>query len=104
MNVFTKKRFAVVSVVYWLLLVYIVVALVWWFIALEKQNHLMANYKISELKMDDPSFAAKYQAIANEKHIKDVQYIGEGSIFLVVILIASIFVYQAVRRQIRLQH
>jgi K+-sensing histidine kinase KdpD len=104
MDVFTKKRLVIASIVYWLLLAYIISALVWWFIALEKQNHRMANYKISELKMDDPSFQAKYQVIDDEKHIKDVQYIGEGGIFLVVILIASIFVYQAVRRQIRLQH
>ena len=103
MDVFTKKRLAVASIVYWLLLAYIVVALVWWFIALEKQNHRMADYKISELKMDDPAFQTKYQVITDERHIKDVQYIGEGAIFLVVILIASIFVYHAVRRQIRLQ-
>jgi two-component system sensor histidine kinase CiaH len=104
MDVFTKKRLAVASIAYWLLLVYIVVALVWWFIALQRQNHQMANYKISELKMDDPSFQAKYQSITDEKRRKDFRNIGEGSIFLVVILIASIFVYQAVRRQIRLQH
>lgn len=103
MDVFTKKRLVIASVVYWLLLAYIVIALVWWFIALEKQNHRMADYKISELKMDDPAFQTKYQVITDERHIKDVQYIGEGAIFLVVILIASIFVYHAVRRQIRLQ-
>jgi two-component system sensor histidine kinase CiaH len=104
MDVFTKKRLAVASLVYWLLLAYIVVALVWWFIALQRQNHQMANYKFSELKMDDPPFQAKYQSIADEKRRKDIRNIGEGAIFLVVILIASIFVYQAVRRQIRLQH
>jgi K+-sensing histidine kinase KdpD len=64
----------------------------------------MANYKISELKMDDPAFQAKYTQILDEKRRHDFRNIGEGGIFLVVILIASIFVYQAVRRQIRLQH
>ncbi|WP_242674802.1 sensor histidine kinase [Niastella populi] len=92
------------SITYWLLLAYIVVALVWWFIALQRQNHQMANYKISELKMDDPAFQSKYMEIVDEKRRHDFRNIGEGSIFLVVILIASIFVYQAVRRQIRLQH
>jgi len=104
MDVFTKKRLTVASIAYWLLLAYIVVALVWWFIALQRQNHQMANYKISELKMDDPAFQTKYQTITDEKRRKDIRNIGEGSSFLVVILIASIFVYQAVRRQIRLQH
>jgi K+-sensing histidine kinase KdpD len=104
MDIFTKKRLTIASIVYWLLLAYIVIALVWWFIALQNQNHLMANYKISELKMDDPAFQTKYQFIIEEKRRKDFRNIGEGSSFLAVILIASIFVYQAVRRQIRLQH
>jgi K+-sensing histidine kinase KdpD len=104
MDVFTKKRLVTASVVYWFLLVYIIAALVWWFIALEKQNRQTATYKISELKMDDPTFQERYKLITDEKRRKTAQYIGEGVIFLVVILIASIFVYQAVRRQIRLQH
>lgn len=104
MDVFTKKRLQIASITYWLLLGYIVVALVWWFIALQRQNHQMANYKISELKMDDPTFQSRYMEITAEKRRHDFRNIGEGAIFLVVILIASIFVYQAVRRQIRLQH
>lgn len=104
MDVFTKKRLQIASITYWLLLGYIVVALVWWFIALQRQNHQMANYKISELKMDDPAFQSRYSDITAERSRHDFRNIGEGSIFLVVILIASIFVYQAVRRQIRLQH
>ena len=104
MDVFTKKRLVTASIVYWLLLCYIVVALVWWFIALQRQNHQMASYKMSELKMDDPTFQTKYQSLVEEKRRKDFRNIGEGSIFLAVILVASIFVYQAVRRQIRLQN
>jgi two-component system sensor histidine kinase CiaH len=103
-DIFTKKRLVTASIVYWFLLLYIVTALVWWFIALEKQNRQMATYKLSELKMDDPTFQEKYRTILDEKKRKTAQYIGEGSIFLIVILFASIFVYQAVRRQIRLQH
>jgi len=91
------------SIVYWFLLAYIVVALVFWFMELEKQNRRMATYKISELKKDDPAFQEKYATIYNEKKRKTGQYIGEGITFLVVILIASIFVYRAVRRQFKLQ-
>ena len=104
MEVFTKKRLATASVVYWFLLAYIVVALVWWFIALENQNRQMATYKLSELKKDDPDFENKYELITEEKKRKTAQYIGEGFTFLALTLVASIFVYQAVRRQIKLQH
>lgn len=103
MEIFTKKRLVLASIVYWFLLAYIVVALVFWFIELEKQNRRMATYKTGELKKDDPAFQDKYAAIYDEKKRKTTQYIGEGCTFLVVILFASIFVYQAVRRQIRLQ-
>jgi len=104
MEVFTKKRLVTASIVYWLLLAYVVAILGWWFIALQKQNYQATNYKISELKMDDPGFQEKYNLIIGERRRKTAQYIGEGSSFLVIILIASIFVYQAVRRQIRLQN
>jgi two-component system, OmpR family, sensor histidine kinase CiaH len=100
---FTKKRLVLASVIYWFLLAYIVAALVFWFTALEKQNRRMATYKISELKKDDPAFPDKYATIIDEKKLKTAQYIGEGTTFLAVILIASIFVYRAVRRQFKLQ-
>jgi two-component system sensor histidine kinase CiaH len=103
MAIFTKKRLVLASIVYWFLLVYIIVALVFWFMELEKQNRRMATYKISELKKDDPAFQEKYATIYTEKKRKTGQYIGEGITFLAVILMASIFVYRAVRRQFKLQ-
>ena len=51
-----KKRLILITVAYWLLLAYIIVALVWWFIALETQNRQMNNYKLSELVPSDPQF------------------------------------------------
>jgi two-component system, OmpR family, sensor histidine kinase CiaH len=103
MELFTKKRLALASIVYWFLLAYIIVALAFWLMKLENQNRQMADYKISELKKDDPAFAEKFATISDEKRRKTVQYIGEGSVVFLVILIASIFVYQAVRRQFKLQ-
>jgi Osmosensitive K+ channel histidine kinase len=103
MELFTKKRLALASFVYWFLLAYIIASLSFWLMKLENQNRQMAEYKISELKKDDPSYTEKYAAITNEKRRKTVQYIGEGSVVLLVIVIASIFVYQAVRRQFKLQ-
>ena len=32
------KRFIFITIIYWLLLLYIVAALVWWFVSLENQN------------------------------------------------------------------
>lgn len=103
MSLFKNRRLAVATIVYWVLLVYIISGLVWWFIALQRQNHQMTNYKLQELKMDDPRYEAKLNAIQSEESLESARNIGEGSTFLLLILIGALFVYREVRRQIRLQ-
>src|SRR5580698_61803 len=98
-----RKSLAIATSVYWFLLFYIIAALIWWFIALQNQNHKMASYKFIQLKPDDPEYLVKENTILGEENLKTAQYIGEGSIFMLVILVGAIFVYRAVRRQINLQ-
>jgi two-component system, OmpR family, sensor histidine kinase CiaH len=98
-----RKSLAIATSVYWFLLFYIIAALIWWFIALQDQNHKMASYKFIQLKPDDPEYLIKANSILEEEDLKTAQYIGEGSIFMLVILVGAIFVYRAVRRQINLQ-
>jgi len=98
-----KNRLLIITVVYWFLLVYIVSAMVWWFIALEKQNKLMIDYKLSELVSTDPSYNTKRLDLLAEKRRKSTIYISEGITFLALIFSVSAFVYRAVRRQITLQ-
>jgi two-component system sensor histidine kinase CiaH len=98
-----NKRLVVATTVYWFLLLYIIAALVWWFIALQKQNHQMTSYKLMQLKHDEPAYIINANIILEEENRKTAQYIGEGSTFLLVILVGAIFVYRAVRRQIKLQ-
>jgi len=97
-----KKRLAVATIAYWFLLLYIIAALVWWFIELQQQSHQMAVYKLVELKAGDPAYLQKIDAVTNEEKRKNAQFIGEGLIFLLVILIGAVFVYRAVRRQLKL--
>lgn len=96
-----KRKLATVTVVYWFLLSYMVAALFWWFIALEKQNQLITAIKISELRKEDASYADQLALIENASKRKTFQYIGEGSTFLVLILVGAVFVFRATRRQIR---
>jgi two-component system, OmpR family, sensor histidine kinase CiaH len=99
---FKKKRLAAATTVYWFLLLYIIAALIWWFIALNQQSHQMAVYKLVELKADDPAYLQKVDAVTTEEKRKNAQFTGEGVIFLLVILIGALFVYRAVRRQIKM--
>jgi two-component system, OmpR family, sensor histidine kinase CiaH len=100
MSILKKKRLAVATGVYWVLLLYIVAALVWWFIALQRQNHQMAQLKLEQLTASDPAFLEKSAAISNEEKIRRGQYLGEGTIFMFLILVGAVFVFRAVRRQL----
>ena len=103
MNAFYKKeRLRIITFVYWLLLLYIVAALILWFVELSSQNNAMAEMRMVELNKDDPQYLSKVGEILAIKKRKTFQYVGEGSTFLILILICAVFVYRAVRRQIRL--
>ncbi|MES2890929.1 MAG: HAMP domain-containing sensor histidine kinase [Bacteroidota bacterium] len=95
------RRLRLIFLVYWFLLSYIIAALVWWFIALNQQNRFMAEHEISKLKMDDPLFESAYNEIKSFEDRKTAQYLGEGAIFLLLILAGAFFIYKAVRRQFR---
>ncbi|HNP23051.1 MAG TPA: ATP-binding protein [Panacibacter sp.] len=101
-NRLKKQKLAFITVTYWFLLIYIVAALVWWFIALETQNNRMYGYRVEELHKEDPAYNQKLAVIREETVRKTAQYVGEGSTFFVLIVIGAIFVYRAVRKQIRL--
>ncbi len=99
---FRPNRLALITLVYWVLLVYVVAALVWWFISLSRQNDSMALLLINELRHDDPAYVEKAEKILDAKGRKTTQYIGEGVTFLALILLGAVFVYRATRRQIKL--
>jgi two-component system sensor histidine kinase CiaH len=99
---FKPQKLVLVSWVYWVLLTYMLTALLWWFIALEKQNRDITNIRLNELKKDDPSFFFNSLQIEEIKKRKTAQYVGEGITFLALILFGAVFVYRATRRQLRL--
>ena len=88
-------------VIYWVLLAYIVAALIWWFIALSRQNELMSSYKLDALQKTDINYADKKAKILKAKSSKTTQYIGEGGTFLLLIVAGAIFVFRVVRRELR---
>jgi len=104
-----KKKLRRATLLYWALLIYIVAALVWWFITLERQNEQMKRLQSSQLNatIDTLSAPASYHT-ALEKIHRDykrnkTKYIGEGSIFFLLILVGAAFVYRSVRRQFYIQ-
>lgn len=95
------RRIQLIFVIYWLLLGYIIAALIFWFLALNQQNRQMTAFKLEKLNPAERNFTAKAQAVLREKKRKTAQYLGEGSTFLLLILAGAIFVFRSVRKQLR---
>ncbi len=104
-----KSRSRITYVIFWLLLTYIVAALVWWFISLREQNDDMYAYKLhqAELRLQQTADSSLYNAeLAKAKsafRTNRVKYSGEGIVFLGLILVGAIFLFRLLRRQIVLQ-
>ncbi|MCW3089040.1 MAG: Two-component sensor histidine kinase [Ferruginibacter sp.] len=98
---YKSKRIRFIFIVYWFLLSYIIAALVWWFIALNQQNRQMATFERSQLNPSDKNYTSRLHEIADVEKRKTAQYIGEGSIFLLLILSGAAFIYKAVKRQFK---
>lgn len=101
MKTLKPPKLAFVTFVYWFLLLYMIAALAWWFIALEKQNGILAEIRISEIYKDDPEYINKLARIDELRKRKTAQYVGEGLTFLALILVGAVYVYRATRRQLK---
>lgn len=82
MSPLLKSKLTLVTAVYWILLSYMVAALLFWFIALNKQNRIITNIRLNELKHDDPNYYRDALSIENAASRKTIQFISEGSTFL----------------------
>jgi two-component system, OmpR family, sensor histidine kinase CiaH len=101
LSIYKTKRLRFIFILYWFLLLYIIAALVWWFIALNKQNHQMADFEINELKKDNPAYIGNVEKILVKEKRKTASYIGEGSVFLLMIGAGAFVIFRAVRKQFR---
>ena len=99
---FTSKKIRAIFFIYWFLLLYIIAALVWWYIALNRQNAQMTAFELQELRMNEPGYQEKYRQIIDMESRKKTQYAGEGATFFLLIVTGAFFVYRAVHRELML--
>jgi len=104
-----KKKLRWATIIYWMMLSYIVAALLWWFISLERQNDQMKEFRVRQLNatIDRAITPALYESeLAQIKDLhrrNSAKHIGEGGVFLILILIGAAFVFRSVRRQFKVQ-
>jgi two-component system, OmpR family, sensor histidine kinase CiaH len=103
----SRRKFQLITIVYWILLTYIIAALVWWFLSLYRQNEAMYSLRKEDIQKTAASSPADYQKelanINQQRRTNIAKYIGEGSTFLLLILFGAVYVYRSVRRQFRTQ-
>ena len=99
---YKKHQFKLLTVSFAFLLLYIIAGFTSWFFALESQNRQMYHFRLIELKQDDPEYLEKVDALKDAKKRKTFQYVGEGSTYLLVILIGAVYVYWNARQQLLL--
>ena len=103
----SRKQLQRATLVYWVLLIYILAALVWWFISLENQSRAITDLQYKNLSLQtNMSPQAKQEAvykIDSDSRRNTNKYIGEGVTFLILIVIGAFFIYRSVRRQFILQ-
>ncbi|MBW7913860.1 MAG: HAMP domain-containing histidine kinase [Taibaiella sp.] len=91
-----------------LLFAYVVAALIFWGISLDRKSQTIYELEYENLKRTIDSTAnsgayyAKLEEIKNKRTTRTKQYLGEGSTFLLVIIIGAAVVYSSFRRSIRL--
>lgn len=104
----SRRNLRQTTIIYWMLLSYIIAALAWWFISLEKQNTRIAQLQYQSINIEKDSLSSfqlgdKTLTINKESLKNTRKYIAEGITFLILILIGAVFVYQSISRQLKLQ-
>ncbi|MBK7305778.1 MAG: two-component sensor histidine kinase [Chitinophagaceae bacterium] len=97
-----SKKLRYIFIIYWFLLAYILAALIWWFIALNRQNKLMTKYEMEQLQPGDKNYQAKFDEIKSLEKRKTAQYTGEGVTFFLLIMAGAVFVFRAVQRELKI--
>lgn len=99
-NKFKVRILKTVYIFYWFLLTYVLAALVFWFIALNKQNLQLSNYKLDLIDAKDTFNEQKAQSIIRDRDHKTAQYLAEGITSLLFIVAGAIFVFRIVNKQL----
>ena len=96
-----------ITTIYWLLLVYIIAALVWWYISLERQNTKMNELKKENISLTEEKGTVAYEnkmiLADEEKNRNSFKFLVEGITFLLLSIVGAVFVYSLIRRRLDLQ-
>ena len=96
-----RKKIKFAFIIYWLVLAYTVSAIVWWFIELNINNEKTTNFRLKELDKTSIYYKTEYDEIIKKKETNTSQFLGEGIVFLFVIITGAIFVFRAILKELK---
>ena len=95
------KKIKLVLIVYWLLLAYTVAAIGWWFTELYMHNEHMTEFRIKDLNKTSVTYQVEYDVLLKNRNNNRAQFIGEGVLFLGVIIAGAIFIFVGIIKELR---
>lgn len=102
-----RKKLRRVTIIYWVLLLYIFAALYWWYYSLELQNqemYVLQKAAIEGLQQTNPSEYNRRLFLIEDGTRRDTwKHQSEGVTFFGLIVFGAAFIYRSVQRQFRLQ-
>ncbi len=102
----SRKQLRRATIVFWVLLIYIIAALIWWLISLEQQNktiHQLQKEQVIFEPEKSSDYNQKISSIENSEKRNSTKYLAEGAAFLFLIFFGAVYIYRLVRRQFQLQ-
>jgi two-component system, OmpR family, sensor histidine kinase CiaH len=96
-----KRNIRFVFVIFWLLLAYIMAALLWWVYELYTQNTNLSLIKVKELATNNSLYQLQYNKIINQEKSNNIQYILEGATFLLLMIAGAIYIYRGFLKELR---
>lgn len=104
----SRRKLKIATVVYWVLLIYIVAALVWWTIMLLEQADTIYTIRKENLllirnELSETAYLNHLKLLHTEWQRSIYKYVGEGVTILLLILVGAVYIYRLVRNEFRLQ-
>jgi signal transduction histidine kinase len=104
----SRKGLRRATLVYWVLLLYIIAALVWWFLSLQQQNREIHQTLREELNIryNDTSAPVYRKELARINRLEkraNTKYLSEGITFLGLIIVGAAYIYRLVKKQFVMQ-
>ncbi|MDQ3681526.1 MAG: HAMP domain-containing histidine kinase [Bacteroidota bacterium] len=102
----SKKGLRRATVIFWILFLYIIAALIWWFLSLEQQNrsiHQLRKDRLTVTSQNNAAYNKEVAKIEKSRRRETFKYATEGLTFLLLIVFGAAYIYRLVRRQFKLQ-